>query len=140
MTALIPGINNVPSVGTRPTCRGGKAIVSSSLYGSRTPLAMPTDEGHVDRPAEPPSKLNKSVCEECTPLHRALDMAGNGGHANLLGRAPGPAKSSNDWNAKYNPITNPIPNNVQNPYILKQRMHAISEIGQTKLDVSLPFT
>lgn len=31
MNALIPGINNIPSVGSKPTCKVGKTIVNNSL-------------------------------------------------------------------------------------------------------------
>jgi len=33
----------------------------------------------------------------------------------------------------YNPITNPIPNITQNPYILRQKQRAISELESVQL-------
>ena len=38
MTAMVPGINNIPSVGSRPTCRGGKAIVNNSFSATQSPI------------------------------------------------------------------------------------------------------
>ena len=32
MAALIPGIHNLSTVGSKPTCRAGKALVASSMH------------------------------------------------------------------------------------------------------------
>lgn len=39
LSAMIPGINNINSIGSRPTCRGGRAIINGSFI---SPESMST--------------------------------------------------------------------------------------------------
>jgi len=52
MSAMIPGINNITSIGSRPTCRGGKAIVGGTYM---TPGA--SSKGNLLDPRAQPSSF-----------------------------------------------------------------------------------
>lgn len=87
LTPMIPGLTNIPSVGSKPTCRGGKAILLSV------------------------ESLNKSfdvkqVATVPKTSSKIADLVKGG-------------------SVKYDPIINPIPNYIQNPYILKQKQMAL---------------
>ncbi len=86
---FIPGICNISSIGSKPTCRGGR------------PTYMPSVS---------PSALDRS------PLN-----AGKTGEGSRLGFGTPTGSAS-----AYNPITNPIPNFSQNPYILRQKQAAMA--------------
>eukprot|EP00831_Metopus_contortus_P041452 TRINITY_DN32533_c0_g1_i2.p1 TRINITY_DN32533_c0_g1~~TRINITY_DN32533_c0_g1_i2.p1 ORF type:complete len:146 (-),score=25.31 TRINITY_DN32533_c0_g1_i2:128-565(-) len=105
-TAMIPGINNIPSIGSRPTCRGGKEIVNTSF------MNVPSSEPRSTR------KINASFDQRMFEEPK-LD------HASAKSVIPSPSSA---W-GKYNPITNPIPNFNQNPYIMRERVRATTEIG-----------
>ncbi len=41
VVSMIPGISNIPSIGSKPTCRGGKAIVMNSVVPNISPSKKP---------------------------------------------------------------------------------------------------
>ncbi len=87
---LIPGISNISSVGSKPTCRSGRSVLTTTGYASLSPPKQPLRSGDGERLQSP------------------------------LGMSVG-----------YNPITNPIPNFSQNPYILRQKQLAMSIRGNS---------
>ncbi len=86
MSALIPGINNIASIGSRPTCRIGKVIAGSLL----TPIV--SSKGMLAGVSRAGSSRGSAMSN--SPLSRS---------------------------SIYNPISNPVPQFTQNPYIMRQR-------------------
>ncbi len=89
---LIPGINNLQTIGTRPTCRVGHTIATDiqnyavylHSYGQQPPAGKPESRAAVI-----------------------------------------PRKNECAW-MSYNPITNPIPCCMQNPYLRPRKARSIS--------------
>jgi len=47
---MLPGVNNIPSVGSKPTCRGGKAILNTSVSVAASPIsAKEPDKARLDK-------------------------------------------------------------------------------------------
>ena len=101
MNSMIPGISNIPSVGSRPLYRIGNVFSQSFDNSSITTINSETSSF-------------KSIPHKILP------------------------NSSADYGVglKYDTIINPIPNYLQNPYILKQRkmLHERKHIRSDKHD------
>jgi hypothetical protein len=129
---MVPGLFNIPSIGSKPTCRAGSTIVRDSLGAqlnssnsaqflpSRSPprnkdiqikigQQNPYDFGNRQSPSEGrnPSQP-QSPSRGFGSVGGSLDRKGVTGYSHIGG---------------YNPITNPIPNTQQNPYIKRITQH-----------------
>ena len=93
--ALIPGINNLSTVGSSPLRRGGATQVLARV--------LPSDEDAL--------LIGTSQSAKVLPQRWVEDAKGK----LLLAKAEGVDPD------KYNPITNPIPWVNQNPYVSKER-------------------
>ncbi len=91
---MIPGINNLASVGSRPTCRIGKVIVSNASTTLISPLASANNTKHT--------------------------FDGIGHEAVGAASKTKETKVSHVTSLRYNTITNPIPLLTQNPYINRE--------------------
>ena len=147
---MIPGIYTLPGVGSKPTCREGKSLnISNSSKNfprmkgesGRTPIHV-TSKGpgqEWNQPGYDPMAL-PSYCiyiyiyiyiyeiveknREIEPQRRSVSPQG------IVGgwRVPqgGPAGNLSPRSMSYyNPITNPIPNQNQNPYVLREMNKAM---------------
>lgn len=102
---MIPGIRNIPSVGSRPT-RGGDPLIKMQqdmLNSAATPqLKKNHTAAQLQANSSPSIVSDDKSKRERVKAERRTEMAMS--QSNL-----------------YNPITNPLPGYQQNPYLLKQR-------------------
>jgi hypothetical protein len=98
LEAMIPGIHNLQTVGSSPLKRGAKNILNP--YGTLNGSAS----------------LNNSINNSYSV--RVLPTFTNEIKEDIIRR-----KEADTQPDKYNPITNPIPNTIQNPYVKKERFN-----------------
>ncbi len=129
---MIPGLNNVESVGSKPTCRGGRAIVNSSLTVAVSPEGK--SKPKLDTSFTPETK-KEFANEDCT-IAQSIGWVDSNPGSSPLGRERGSATPLGCNSRKYNPITNPIPGYMQNPYIMRER--AMSQTQSSRLALKTP--
>ena len=143
---MIPGISNIPSVGTRPILRMGKEIMNQKIHSSGQAQFFRVDTGGESHPlpaigaasiplAVGPLSLGGSSQQPTPRSNRRSEsgeLIGRNPHSPIAAGAGGfrvnrnPNKSfqypygSTVAYSNYNTITNPIPNVRQNPYINKE--------------------
>ena len=97
---MIPGIFNLPSIGSKPTCRGGRMIINSiDIYKAKINDNLRKMNGSINNEMVNNSPNKRSILTIDILLASELNKSAGNIH---------------------NPITNPISGYSQNPYINKQ--------------------